>query len=130
MADYTVARIGELEGFYDGLFLKARAALGVNSFGLAVVELGPGAENYPDHDHEGGQEEVLIVLRGSGELDIDGGAETVALEPEIIVRIGPGARRRIRPGADGMRLIAIGGTPGAAYEAPPFTELGAPDPLA
>ena len=33
MADYDVAKIGELEGFYKGLFLKARSALGVKSFG-------------------------------------------------------------------------------------------------
>ena len=129
MADYSVARIGELEGFYEGLFLKARSALGVRSFGLAVVELEPHAENYPDHDHPGGQEEVYVVLRGTGELDVDGG-DTVALDPETIVRVGPETKRRIRPGADGMRLIAIGGTPGQAYEAPAYSEVGAPDPLA
>jgi len=28
-----------------------------------------------------------------------------------------------------MRLLAIGGTPGEAYEAPAYTELGAADPL-
>ncbi len=33
MADYTAKRIDELEGFYKGLFLKARAELGVQSFG-------------------------------------------------------------------------------------------------
>jgi len=29
-----------------------------------------------------------------------------------------------------MRLIAIGGVPGQAYQAPGYTQVGAPDPLA
>ena len=49
--------------------------------------------------------------------------------PETIVRVGPEAKRRITPGPEGMRLIALGGVPGKAYEAPGYTELGAPDPL-
>jgi mannose-6-phosphate isomerase-like protein (cupin superfamily) len=128
LPDYTARKIGDMEGFYKGLFLKARAEVGARSFGLAVVELGPNADNHPDHDHAGGQEEVYVVLRGTGELEVDG--ERVPLDPETIVRVGPGAKRRILPGAEGMRLIAIGGTPGKAYEPPDYSELGAPDPLA
>jgi len=128
MADYTAKRVDELEGFYKGLFLKARAELGVQSFGMAVVELDPGSDAHPDHDHSAaGQEEVFVVLRGTGEITVDG--ETVALDPETIVRVGPEAKRKITPGPEGMRLIALGGVPGKAYEAPGYTELGAPDPL-
>jgi hypothetical protein len=60
-------------------------------------------------------------------MTVDG--ETVALDSETIVRVGPEAKRRITPGPEGMRLIALGGVPGKAYEAPDYTELGAPDPL-
>ncbi len=127
MADYTAKSIDDMETFYKGLFRKARAELGVTSFGLGVVELEPNAENYPDHDHPESQEEVLVVLRGTGELVVDG--ETVPLAPESIVRVGPNAKRRLKPGAEGMRLLAIGGVPGVAYEPPAYTELGAPDPL-
>lgn len=129
MADYSVKKIGEMEGFYRGLFLKARAELGVRSFGLAFIELEPGSDAHPDHDHASeGQEEVFIVLRGSGEMDVEG--ETVRLDPETVVRVGPATRRKINPGPEGMRLAAIGGVPGKAYEPPGYTELGAPDPLA
>ena len=127
MADYTAKPIDDMESFYHGLFRKARAELGVTSFGLGVVELAPSAENYPDHDHPGAQEEVFVVLRGTGEIVVDG--ESVPLAPESIVRVGPDAKRQIRPGADGMRLLAIGGTPGAVYAPPEYTEIGAPDPL-
>lgn len=128
MPDFTAARIPDMEGFYKGLFLKARAAVGASSFGMAVVEIAPGTDPHPDHAHDGGQEEVYVVLRGSGELHVEG--EVVALDPETIVRVGPAAKRKITPGPDGIRLLALGGTPGEAYEAPGYTELGAPDPLA
>ena len=84
MADYTAASIDDMETFYKGLFRKARATLGVRSFGLAVVELAPHADNHPLHDHPGDQEEVFVVLRGTGELVVDG--ENVPLAPESIVR--------------------------------------------
>lgn len=129
MADYNVAKIAELEGFYNGLFLKARSALGVKSFGMAVIELGPNSDAHPDHDHAGvGQEEVYVVLSGTGEIEIEG--ETIALDPETMVRVGPETKRKIRPGGDGMRLLSIGGVPGGVYEAPSYSEVGQPDPLA
>lgn len=127
MADYTAAQIDDMETFYKGLFRKARAEVGATAFGLAIVELAPGADNHPDHDHAGGQEEVFLVLRGFGTMTIDG--EEVELTPDTVVRVGPEAKRKIIPGAEGMRLVAIGGTPGRAYDPPAYTEVGAPDPL-
>jgi mannose-6-phosphate isomerase-like protein (cupin superfamily) len=129
MSDYTVKRIGEMEGYYLGAMKRARAELGVTSFGLQVMDLPPNLEAYPEHDHaESGQEEVFVTLSGSGEIELDG--ERVPLDPETMIRVGPGVRRKIWPGGDGMRVLALGGLPGAAYELVPVTELGAPDPLA
>jgi len=34
-----------------------------------------------------------------------------------IVDLEPGAVRKVLPGPDGLRLLAVGGTPGRAYEA-------------
>lgn len=53
MPDYTAKQIDDMETFYDGLFRKARAELGAQSFGLAFVELEPGADNHPDHPTTG-----------------------------------------------------------------------------
>ena len=127
MANYTVKRISEMETFYKGLFRKARAEVGLTAFGLSIIELEPNADNYPNHDHLAhGQEEVYIVMRGTGEMDVDG--DTIPLDPETIVRVGPDAKRQIRPGADGMRLVAIGGDRRMRYEPPEYTELGVRDP--
>ena len=124
MADYTAKRIGDMEASYGGGFVKARAELGVTAFGFQVIQLPPGFEGYPEHDHaDTGQEEVFLALTGSGWIDIEG--ERAELDGETLVRVGPKARRKVYSGPDGLRLLAIGGSPGEAYEIVPTTELGA-----
>ena len=44
----------------------------------------------------------------------------------MFARVGPGVTRKITTGDDRVQLLAIGGTPGAAYVPPPFSEAGAP----
>ena len=128
MGNYSVKRIDEMEAIYRGAFKKARAELGVTSFGVQVIDMPPNAEQYPEHDHaEDGQEEVYLPLRGGGEIEIEG--ERLRLDPERIVRVAPGTRRRIRTGDEPMRLLALGGVPGKAYEPPEISKLGSPDPL-
>ncbi|HLM08460.1 MAG TPA: cupin domain-containing protein [Thermoleophilaceae bacterium] len=129
MPGYAVKRIDEMEGAYRGALKKARAELGVTSFGLQVIDFPPNADRYPEHDHSSdGQEEVYAVLRGSGEIVIDG--ERVGLDPDELVRVSAGVRRKILAGPQGLRVLAIGGVPGAAYEIREYTELGAADPAA
>ena len=129
MPDVTVKRIDEMEAAFAGAFKRARAELGVQSFGFQVMDLPPNLEQYPEHDHaETGQEEVFVVMRGGGEIEVDG--ERHQLDPEVMVRVGPQAKRKLWPGPEGMRVLAMGGVPGAAYEPPEVSQLGAPDPLA
>jgi len=130
MAGYTVKKIDDMEGIYGGGFKRARAELGVEAFGMQVLDLPPNmTEQYPEHDHSGdGQEEVYLVLRGAAEIEVDG--DKHALDPETMVRVGPGVTRRLRTGSEGARVLALGGCAGKPYEAPDVTKLGAPDPLA
>jgi mannose-6-phosphate isomerase-like protein (cupin superfamily) len=129
MSGYAVKRIDEMEAIYAGAFKRARAELGVNAFGLQVIDMPAGADQYPEHDHASdGQEEVYLALRGSGEVEIEGTRHP--LDPETMVRVSPGTMRKVWPGSEGIRLLVIGGQPGKAYEAPEISELGAPDPLA
>ncbi len=134
MADLTHVRIDEIdaiEGFFDRLSMRrAAAGLGVSSFGISIEEFAPGADEYPEHDHSAdgiggemfatrpeqlGQEEVYVALRGSGTLVVDG--KEYPIDPDHIVRIAPGVVRKILAGPDGLRLLALGGTPGEAYDA-------------
>jgi len=66
------------------------------------------------------------VLGGSADFDIDG--EQVHVEPETAVRVAPTTKRRIQPGPEGVRILAVAGVPGDAYRAPEFTDLGGPEP--
>jgi hypothetical protein len=127
MSDFTISPIDSMEAVVFGSFKRARASLGVESFGMQVLDLPPNATQYPEHEHsESGQEEVFVVLRGSGEIEIDG--ERHKLDPERMIRVGPAPKRKLWPGAEGMRVLALGGCPGAPYEAPEVSKLGAPDP--
>jgi mannose-6-phosphate isomerase-like protein (cupin superfamily) len=122
MSDYTAKRIGEMEAAYNGGFVKARAELGVTSFGMQVIQLPPNYSDYPLHDHaESGQEEVFLALTGSGWIEIDD--ERVELEPDTMVRVGPAPKRKIFAGSEGLRVLALGAAPGAVYEINPMTEL-------
>jgi quercetin dioxygenase-like cupin family protein len=129
MADYTHKRIDDMYATYLGGMKHARAELGVTSFGMQVIDLPPNVDGYPEHDHsEAGQEEVYVVLRGEVELTVDG--ETITLDEGSMARVGPDARRKLVTKNSPVRILALGGTPGKAYEPSANTELGAPDPLA
>ena len=53
MADYTVKTIDEMEAVFGGAFKRARAELGVTSFGMQVLDMPPNVDGqYPEHDHE------------------------------------------------------------------------------
>jgi hypothetical protein len=89
MSDVTHSKIDEIEAI-DGHFEKVSmfrvaAGLGISAFGISIVDLDPGADEYPEHDHSA-----------------DGvGGRMFAKRPE-------------QP--DGLRLLALGATPGQAYD--------------
>lgn len=131
MSDATVKRLDEMESFYGGMVTRARAELGITSWGIQVFDFPPNFDEYPNHHHgEGagdpGQEELYIPLTGSATLHLDG--EQHELEPGVWARVGISQPRRIEPGADGLRCIVIGGTPESAFVPPAWTELGAEPP--
>jgi len=66
----TIRRREDLER--TGNWLLVRRSLGVDSFGMNLVEIPPG-ERIPEHDETGrDQEEVFLVLEGSPSLVVDG----------------------------------------------------------
>jgi mannose-6-phosphate isomerase-like protein (cupin superfamily) len=129
MSSFEVKEIDSMEAVYQGAFKRARAELGVESFGIQVIDMPPSFEGYPEHDHsEDGQEEVFLVMRGGGEIEIDG--ERFPLDDNHVARVAAGTKRKIWPGPEGIRLVVLGGVPGSVYVAPDFSKLGEPDPMA
>ena len=124
MADVTVKRTEDFEAIFGGGFRRVRAGLGVTSFGIAVMDLPPNFDGYPEHDQShDSQEEVYTVLDGTVTLRV--GEEEITLEPGVWVRVGPGEKRKLITGEEPVRVLALGGTPGQVYEPPEFTEEGA-----
>ena len=130
--DVSVATIDEMDAIHGGIARRARAELGVTAWGMQVFALPPNWDGYPQHNHDAtafdpNQEEVYIPLAGSATLTA--GDERFELVPGMMARVGPEQQRQILPGPDGIRLIALGGRPGT-FDAPSWTELGAPPPMA
>ena len=132
MTDVTIASFEEMEPIYEGLARRARATLGISAWGMQVFTLPPNWDGYPEHNHDStafdpDQEEVYIPVEGSATMLA--GEASFELRPGLMVRVGPEQRRRILPGPDGFRFIALGGRPGS-FRHSRWTELGAPPPMA
>ena len=114
MSDVTVKTIDDFEN-YGGQFFYAGKGLGVTAWTMNVERLPAGWPDYPHHDHaEEGQEEVYIVLEGDAMLEADG--ESWTLTPGTFARVGAEQKRKITPGSSGVTIVALGGTPGKAFE--------------
>jgi quercetin dioxygenase-like cupin family protein len=112
---YSVVHVDEIEGAGPGGAVRfVRRQLGVDAFGVNWFELPPGAEGHEHDEVESGQEEVNVVVRGSGNWRVDG--EDVPVRVGTFLRFDPGTTRCPVAGPDGMTFIAIGARPGS-YEA-------------
>jgi uncharacterized cupin superfamily protein len=121
MDELTIRKIDQVE-HYQGpntiagiRFRPAGRAAGVTAFGMNVLEIDAGCTGYPEHDHvKDGQEEVYVVLDGSATLVTGEGRSVIGRG--TIVRVPAGTKRKFLPGDEGVTLLAIGGTPGQAYQ--------------
>ena len=112
---YTVRRIDELASIDHGAVKLAGDGLGIETFGLQVLDLPAGFEDYPEHDHaHDRQEEVYVVLAGSAEFTVAG--DRVEAGAGSLVRVAPESTRKLVPGAEGVQILAIGCAPD--YERP------------
>jgi uncharacterized cupin superfamily protein len=128
VADLTVKRTEDFESTFRGGMLKARAGLGVTSFGMQILRFEPHASRHPEHDHsDDGQEEVYTALEGAVTLQI--GAQEHRLEPGVFARVGPSETRKLLTGEEGAVVLALAGVPGQEYESTKYTDEGEPDPL-
>ena len=94
MPGFTIVHMSDFERPFPKWAL-ARKALGLQSFGMNVVELPPG-ETIPEHDETASdQEEVFIVLSGEATMVIDG--QDYLAPAGTFVRFDPEPERR-QPG--------------------------------
>jgi uncharacterized cupin superfamily protein len=120
MADVTVKRAEDFDTAFGGAMKLVRHGLGVESFGIQLIDMPPNADQYPQHDHsDDGQEEVYTVLEGAVTLQVDG--EEHELEPGTFARVPAGTKRKLVTGDKPVRVLALGGVPGKAYEVSEFS---------
>jgi mannose-6-phosphate isomerase-like protein (cupin superfamily) len=111
---YSVVHVDELEGAGPGGAVKfVRRALGVEAFGINWFELPPNAEGREHDERRSNQEEVNVIVRGSGVYRVDG--EDVPVQVGTFLRFDPETTRMPIAGPDGLAMIAVG-APRGSYE--------------
>jgi hypothetical protein len=93
--------------------------MGITAFGANVFELPPDYLTESHDESDSGQQELYVALRGSGAVVI--GDARVPLDGEHMVRVDAGIGRSLAGGPDGLRVLCIGGVPGAPYVAPEWS---------
>jgi mannose-6-phosphate isomerase-like protein (cupin superfamily) len=83
----------------------ARRPIGGETLGLSHMTLAPGFRVPFGHKH-GGQEEVYVVVRGSGRVKVDD--EIVELAEWDAIRFDKDTMRQMEAGPDGIEYIAFG----------------------
>jgi mannose-6-phosphate isomerase-like protein (cupin superfamily) len=83
----------------------ARTPLGGETLGLSLMSLAPGFRIPFGHKHSG-QEEVYVVVRGSGRIKIED--EIIDLAEWDAVRIDKDTMRNVEAGPDGIEFLACG----------------------
>jgi quercetin dioxygenase-like cupin family protein len=109
---FTLKNIKDLEDIgskFDGApeleFRAATVALGLEESALSYQRVPPGYRFPYGHTHEK-QEEVYVVVRGSGRMKLDD--EIVELREWDAVRVPPGTWRGYEAGPDGLELLVMG----------------------
>jgi mannose-6-phosphate isomerase-like protein (cupin superfamily) len=111
MADYTIKNLGEIEDMasqfgMDGMEARfARKPLELESTGLSYQRVGPKVRVPFGHTHQD-QEEIYVVLSGSGRLKLDD--DVVDVKQLDAVRIGRGTMRDFEAGPNGAAFLAFG----------------------
>jgi mannose-6-phosphate isomerase-like protein (cupin superfamily) len=117
---YAVRALGEMPQLWDGFANLVREGLDITAFGVQVMNLPPDYETKSHDESETGQQELYVALAGSGWVVV-GGGERLALDAEHLVRVDAGVDRVLASGPDGLRVLCVGGVPGAPYEPPGWT---------
>jgi quercetin dioxygenase-like cupin family protein len=116
---YAVVNIDDIEGSGPGGSVRfVRRELGVEAFGINWFDLPARAEG-PEHDETTSkQEEVSVVVRGSGHWRVDG--TDVPVRPGTFIRFDPETVRQAVAGPEGLTFVSIGARRGAYEPRGPF----------
>ena len=110
----TIRRREDLER--TGNWLLVRRSLGVDAFGVNLVEIPPG-ERIPEHDETArDQEELFLVLEGSPSLVVDG--REIEAPAGTFARLDPHLSRTVVNHGDDPASVLIVSAPRSSGYAP------------
>jgi len=116
---YSHVNVADIEGSGPGGGVRfVRRELGVGAFGINWFELPPGAEGHEHDESASGQEEVSVVIRGSGIWRVDG--EEVPVTVGSFIRFDPETTRCPVAGPEGITFVSVGARPGSYEPRGPF----------
>jgi tetratricopeptide (TPR) repeat protein len=121
MSAYAVAHLDEIDEITDGRcpWRPVRHHFGITSFGVnAWTGREAGDRIINEHDERDENEELYLVQQGRARFELDG--ESVDAPAGTFVFASPGVKRTAFAEEPGTTIVAMGATPGQAYEA----ELG------
>jgi quercetin dioxygenase-like cupin family protein len=94
---------GRVEGL-EGRF--GRGPMGATDIGVSLFRYAPDIRSEMGHKHRE-QEEAYLVVRGSGQVLLDG--EVTELRQWDLVRVSPDVVRAFASGPEGLEIVAVGG---------------------
>jgi uncharacterized cupin superfamily protein len=109
MAKYSKLNFNDIENSSktDGVeALFSRSKIGSTDIGVSMFHYPPNFKAEKGHSHKV-QEEVYVVMNGSGSILIDD--EVIDLKLWDVVRVEPTAVRAFSAGSAGLDIIACGG---------------------
>jgi tetratricopeptide (TPR) repeat protein len=113
---YRTAQLDDVEVASDGRcpMRPVRHHLGITSFGVnSWTGVNAGDRIVNEHDEQGEDEELYVVLDGHARFEIDG--EAVDAPRGTLVFVRPGVKRTAFAEEAGTTIVVVGGTPGEAY---------------
>jgi len=128
MSGYAVAHLDEIDEMHDGRcpWRPVRHHFGITAFGVnawTARDAGDRIINEHDESEPDLNEELYLVLAGRAAFELDG--DRVDAPAGTLVFVRPGVKRTAVAEEPETTIIALGGTPGKAYE-PDGWELWAP----
>ena len=111
---YSMVNVHDLEPAGPGGAVRfVRRELDLLAFGLNWFEIPPNTDGRHHNEQDSGQEEVNVIIRGSGMYTIDG--EQVPIREGDVFRFDPDTTRGPTAGPEGLTMLAVG-APCGSYE--------------
>jgi mannose-6-phosphate isomerase-like protein (cupin superfamily) len=116
---YSIVQVDDLPGEGPGGGVRfVRRHLGVGAFGINWFEIPPNVQGHEHDEQESQQEEVNVIIDGSGVYRVEG--EEIPVRRGSVLRFDPETTRVPVAGPEGLTMIAVGARRGSYEPRGPF----------